>query len=313
MRLDTDNHYQDKEKKTGSEVVWKVKCFQAEAGQALEDLPDSVDDPSYQGRSEDLAIRKALHSEVPTAEDLGVEIESVTFYFTSHQSAQAFADILEASYRVTLESDSHDSWLERYRSHFVGIDVEPFYSVRPSWIEEPAPYLRLILDPAMGFGTGTHPTTWLCLKEVGQFTQKSQGHLLDFGAGSGILAVGAALHGWKVSAVEIDPAALMAAQDLAALNGVASLIDCRVDIPPGQTYDLIVANILSHVLEDFASQLCQHLKPKGVLILSGLLGEEVDSIKNVYASCLGSHYLARVEQRDIWSALIFEPCLSEGL
>ncbi len=143
----------------------------------------------------------------------------------------------------------------------------------------------MTLDPGLAFGTGTHPTTSLCLDWLAE--NEIQGKtVIDYGCGSGILAVAAALLGAKsIVAIDIDPQALTATQDNARKNSVQHLIQTSTpeDFSPILA-DIVLANILAKPLMDLTEQLANRVTANGHLILSGILKEQADSVMNKYQS-----------------------------
>lgn len=172
--------------------------------------------------------------------------------------------------------------------------------IYPSWTEAPKDdRVKILLDPGLAFGTGTHPTTALCLEWLDQHPPTMQ-TVVDYGCGSGILAIAAAKLGAKcINATDIDPQALLASRDNMQRNHIdASLIQCYLpeQLPQIPT-DLVIANILMGPLVELSETLLALLKPQGQLVLSGILATQVDTILACY-----SHYLnnIQVQQLDEW-------------
>ncbi|RLA05952.1 MAG: 50S ribosomal protein L11 methyltransferase [Gammaproteobacteria bacterium] len=158
--------------------------------------------------------------------------------------------------------------------------------VVPSWDEQPRSGTRLLLDPGLAFGTGTHATTALCLEWLAEHQPVSQ-RVIDFGCGSGVLAVAACCLGAETAlAVDIDPQALVATASNAQLNGVAEqVVTLMADKFSPSMYsqaDLLVANILFKPLSELAAKFAQMLKPGGNLVLSGLLSAQAEAITDLY-------------------------------
>jgi ribosomal protein L11 methyltransferase len=141
------------------------------------------------------------------------------------------------------------------------------------------------LDPGLAFGTGTHPTTRMCLRWIARQAPRRAAHwsrVLDYGCGSGILAIAAALHGARgIDALDIDPAAVAATQGNARDNGVA-LNAALPDAAQGR-YALVLANILARPLELLAPLLAGHLEAGGDLLLSGILDRQAEQLMRAYA------------------------------
>ena len=176
-------------------------------------------------------------------------------------------------------------WVRLTQSQFAPVAITPEFWIVPSWHAPPTGATRVIrLDPGLAFGTGTHPTTRMCLRWIaahaGGWTR-----VLDYGCGSGILAIGAALHGAReINAVDIDPAAVDATRANAAANGVA-LNAGRPETALGR-YALVCANILATPLKLLAPLLCAHLQAGGDLLLAGILERQADELKAAYAPWL---------------------------
>jgi ribosomal protein L11 methyltransferase len=141
----------------------------------------------------------------------------------------------------------------------------------------------LKMDPGLAFGTGTHETTSLCLRWLDR-EDVSGKTILDYGCGSGILAIAALLLGAAhATAYDIDPQAVTATLDNAQRNGVADRLTAGADATPTGQYDIVLANILAETLKKLASQICERLRPGGSLLLSGILGDQADDVIRAYA------------------------------
>lgn len=179
------------------------------------------------------------------------------------------------------DQDWTRAWMDNYRAMRFG---ERLW-VCPWHLEPPdADAVNLRLDPGLAFGTGTHPTTSLCLSWLDQHIRQQQ-RLLDYGCGSGILAIAALLLGVEqADGVDIDPQALEASR----ANAIANKVDSRLtlysaDQASRQSYDIVVANILSGPLTELAATLAQHTLAGGDIVLSGILEEQADSVRSAYA------------------------------
>jgi ribosomal protein L11 methyltransferase len=190
---------------------------------------------------------------------------------------------------VTLQSVvtvPDEDWVRLTQAQFAPVPITPQFWIVPSWHEPPADVARVIrLDPGLAFGTGTHPTTRMCLRWIATHAgTHSAGwqRVLDYGCGSGILAIGAALHGaGQVDAVDIDPAAVESTRANAAANGV-TLSAGLPDAAHG-TYPLVLANILASPLKLLAPLLCAHVATGGDLVLAGILARQADELIEAYA------------------------------
>jgi ribosomal protein L11 methyltransferase len=173
-------------------------------------------------------------------------------------------------------------WVRLTQAQFAPVAITPTFWVVPSWHEAPAPARTVLrLDPGLAFGTGTHPTTRMCLRWIAMHA-RAWPRVLDYGCGSGILAIAAALHGAReVDAVDIDEAAVHATTANAHANRAA----VRAGAPHGAQgrYDLVLANILAKPLTLLAPLLCAHAAPGGHLVLAGILERQADELAAAYA------------------------------
>jgi ribosomal protein L11 methyltransferase len=173
-------------------------------------------------------------------------------------------------------------WVRVTQSQFAPVEITPTFWIVPSWHQAPPAAERTIrLDPGLAFGTGTHPTTRMCLRWLARQAQ-AWPRVLDYGCGSGILAIGAALHGARtVDAVDIDAAAVEATRANAQANGVT----LRAGLPDAANgaYDLVLANILAQPLKLLAPLLCARLAPGASLVLAGILERQADELRAAYA------------------------------
>jgi ribosomal protein L11 methyltransferase len=200
----------------------------------------------------------------------------------------------------TVEAVAEQNWVQLTQSQFDPIRVSERLWIVPSWHESPDPAaINLILDPGMAFGTGSHPTTRLCLEWLERHVTAGCS-VLDYGCGSGILAIAAArLGAGPVAGVDIDPQAVEAARANAERNGVAALFADSAEPVAGE-YDVVVANILSNPLRVLAPAICAHVRPGGRLALSGILREQVDEIIAIYAQWIP---LQVADTREDWVCL----------
>ncbi len=184
-----------------------------------------------------------------------------------------------------IQTIAQQDWVRLTQSQFSPVEITPEFWIVPSWHEAPAQAKQVMrLDPGLAFGTGTHPTTRMCLRWIARHGAEAAGwdRVLDYGCGSGILAIAAGLFGARaIDAVDIDPAALIASTQNAKDNGV-SLNAAMPDAAQGE-YPVVLANILATPLKLLAPLLCNHLRPGAHLVLAGILERQADELKAAYA------------------------------
>ena len=207
-------------------------------------------------------------------------------------------------HRVELLEDK--DWLREWMKDYQPMQFGERIWVCPSWLEAPDPgAINLMLDPGLAFGTGTHPTTAMCLTQLDALPLAGK-TVIDYGCGSGILAIAALLLGAdKVIATDIDPQALAASRDNAERNGVAAQLQLYLpqDMPQ-QPVDVVLANILAGPLVALADQLSGLLKPGGTLLLSGLLAEQQPALVKAYDTI---RFAPAMQQGD-WVCLRGDKC-----
>nr|WP_315192070.1 50S ribosomal protein L11 methyltransferase [uncultured Albidiferax sp.] len=174
-------------------------------------------------------------------------------------------------------------WVRLTQSQFAPVDITPDFWIVPTWHEPPAEATRVIrLDPGLAFGTGTHPTTRMCLRWIARQDAGALARVLDYGCGSGILAIGAAKFGaTDIDAVDIDDAAVQST----VLNAHANHVQLKAGLPDQAQglYGTVLANILATPLKVLAPLLCAHVAPGGALVLAGILERQTDELKEAYA------------------------------
>lgn len=189
---------------------------------------------------------------------------------------------LPAAHEHQIETVEEQDWVLLTQSQFDPIRISDRLWIVPSWHEPPDPHALCIkLDPGLAFGTGSHPTTRLCLAWL-EAQPLSGASVLDYGCGSGILAIAAArLGAAPVVGVDLDPQAVTAARDNAARNAVAATFHLPDALPYG-AYDILVANILTNPLRVLMPLLSARVKRGGRIALSGILAEQAQDILALY-------------------------------
>lgn len=207
------------------------------------------------------------------------------------------------AWREVADQDWERAWMDRFQPMQFGRHLW----IVPTGMQGPtdADAVQLKLDPGLAFGTGTHPTTALCLEWIDSVDFQGL-RVLDFGCGSGVLGIAAALKGaTSVCCVDNDPQALLATADNAARNGVEAQMQCLLpddwsDQHPVEIYDVILANILAGPLIHLAPELTHRLGRGARIVLSGILENQADEVAAAYFSSCGE---LRLQQREEWLRL----------
>lgn len=185
----------------------------------------------------------------------------------------------------TRRLDEQD-WVGQSQAQFAPIEIGPRLRISPSWAPPAASERErtIVLDPGLAFGTGSHPTTRMCLRWI-ERALPAGAHVIDYGCGSGILAIASARLGASpVTAIDIDEQALAATARNAQANGVTLAVRSSRDAPPPAA-DVVLANILANPLKILAPMLESLLLPGGTLILAGLLERQIDEVASCYPNC----------------------------
>ncbi len=191
-------------------------------------------------------------------------------------------DFFEDCQLLGIQTLEDQDWVRLTQSQFAPVEVTPDFWIVPTWHEPPEQARQIIrLDPGLAFGTGTHPTTRMCLRWIAQHGVQGQ-RVLDYGCGSGTLAIGAAQYGaTDIDAVDIDEAAVTSTELNAQANGV-QLQAGLPDKAQGQ-YQTVLANILATPLKVLAPLLCSYVAPGGHLVLAGILERQAQELQAAYA------------------------------
>jgi ribosomal protein L11 methyltransferase len=257
----------------------------SEALEALDALSVSVEDADAQTQAE-----QALFGEpgMPAPRE-GWQRSRVMALFETETAAQDASRLLQVQdffagcKLLGIWPVPDEDWVRLTQSQFAPVEITSEFWIVPTW-HEPPPQARqtIRLDPGLAFGTGTHPTTRMCLRWIAAHPPLGQ-RVLDYGCGSGILGIGAARFGAAhIDAVDIDPAAVGATLANAQLNSV----ELKAGLPKLATgrYQMVLANILATPLKLMAPLLCSLVAPGGSLVLAGILERQTDELKVAYAA-----------------------------
>lgn len=257
----------------------------SEALDALDALSVSVEDADAQTPAE-----QALFGEpgMPPPKE-GWQRSLVVALFGSEDEAREAAQLLlpqeffATCKLLGVQAVPDQDWVRLTQSQFAPVPITPDFWIVPTWHEPPPEARQTIrLDPGLAFGTGTHPTTRMCLRWIATHAPQGQ-RVLDYGCGSGILAIAAAKFGAReIDAVDIDEAAVRSTVDNAQANGVqlqAGLPDRAIG-----HYQTVLANILATPLKVLAPLLCGHVAPGGHLVLAGILERQAAELQAAYAA-----------------------------
>ncbi|MDT7523271.1 50S ribosomal protein L11 methyltransferase [Rhodoferax sp. TBRC 17198] len=255
----------------------------SDALDALDALSVSVEDADAQTDAE-----QALFGEpgMPPPKDGWQRSRVIALFAERTQADEACAllqaqDFFEGCQVLGIDALEDQDWVRLTQSQFAPVEITPEFWIVPTWHEPPAQAKEVIrLDPGLAFGTGTHPTTRMCLRWIAG--HGATGRVLDYGCGSGILAIGAAKFGaTEVIAVDIDQAAV----DSTVLNAQANQVELSAGLPEAAQgeFDVVLANILATPLKVLAPLLRAHVKTGGHLVLAGILERQADELKAAYA------------------------------
>lgn len=229
----------------------------------------------------------------------------VALYVGAAEAAQAARSLVQAAERLGVAAEfaaeevAAQDWNRVWKQHYAPLMVAGRVRVEPAWLQEPEQpgHIRIVIDPGMAFGTGTHETTQLCMARLVQFADAAGAagvaldglQLLDLGTGSGILAILACRLGFSGAiGTEIDAAAIDSARENLRLNGVSDRVALLHGGDPGQAgparFPVVVANILASILVPLRDAILARVQPGGTLILSGILAREAQEVADHYAA-----------------------------
>ena len=257
----------------------------SDALDALDALSVSVEDMDAQTESE-----QPLFGEpgMPAPKE-GWNRSRIVALFPSEEAAQQaqallqLQDFFEGCQVLGIQVVEAQDWVRLTQSQFQPVDITPEFWIVPTWHDMPkGAKVSIRLDPGLAFGTGTHPTTRMCLRWIAKQPQGTLGRTLDYGCGSGILAIGAAKFGASdIDAVDIDEDAVTSCE----LNAQANEVLLHAGLPDKAQgeYQTVLANILATPLKMLAPLLVSHVQAGGHLVLAGILERQADELKEAYA------------------------------
>jgi ribosomal protein L11 methyltransferase len=249
----------------------------------------------------------------------GIRIDDMIAELQAFTAGLREYDIEPGEFTITQAMVDEEDWAEAWKKYFKPIKVSERLTIKPTWEEYTALAGESIieLDPGMAFGTGTHPTTALCLRTLDSVIRGGE-EVIDVGTGSGILAIGAMLLGARsVLALDLDPVAVSSARENAKLNGLESSIQIHLsdllgvletdtdnDQPLNVTVpvDIIVANILAEIILLFLADVYAALKPGGIYIASGIYENKEEDVEAGLLAA-GFEIIDRVRE-DRWIAFV---------
>lgn len=326
---------------TGRERTQPRDTALARFNDYCQDLADPVSgEAEYYGTTEGVLLAEKAHErgyeteswvldagEAPHERDwIGQEssLEMTAYFKTEESAARARAWLLaeyDLGHEPVIETQEEQDWNASWKAAFQGIEVSPTLRILPPWHDDFLKYHNehdaaehtheafkhgiVAINPGAGFGTGTHETTQMCLQILDECGPLHGKTVLDFGSGSGILGITAALKGARVYCVEVDPLANDNAAENARLNGLTpEQIEILDKIPDGLRgrVDVLLANILRPILLQFAPEIKSCLKPRSELILSGLIESDLDPVIRAYQDGGAQFEIKRYEKNE-WRAL----------
>lgn len=229
------------------------------------------------------------------------ELDTITWGLEQFGEALQKALGIPVELECTQKKLQNSDWVESYKNSIEPLEIDKFY-IHPTWSDNHQNLINIVIDPALAFGTGHHPTTASSLRAIAKYTHEGD-KVLDVGCGSGILGIGAMKLGAVVDACDTDPVSVENSIKNAKLNklefhsiweGSASDLD--------EKYKIVVANIVADVLTFIANDLKKVLAEDGTLILSGILDKYEEKVLNFYKDCTIIEKIAQ----DEWVTLVLK-------
>ena len=277
---------------TRPQTVELISTWLTDHGALSVTYEDAADQPLYEPPPGETPLWQ--HTIVTGLYEANTDIDALTQAL--QQDAPAAIDSLRVE--ILEDKDWVREWMERYQPMQFGDSLW----IVPSHHTPPDPKaVNILLDPGLAFGTGTHPTTAMCLRWLASHPPLAQ-VVVDYGCGSGILGIAAAKLGARqVMAIDNDPQALLATTRNAEHNQVASYIRCLgIESPLQIQCDTLLANILAGPLISLAPRFSEFVRPGGNIVLSGILAEQAETVRHAYATWFD---FQRTLQQDEWVLL----------
>lgn len=232
---------------------------------------------------------------------------SVTFYLEETEAGRSILEQLKEKYELVWKPVDDSEWKDNWKEYFKPAKITDRIVIKPTWeaYERKEDELVIEIDPGMAFGTGTHPTTSLCVKLLEKYIEPEKDAVLDVGCGSGILAIASALLGAReILAVDIDPVAVTVTAENIKLNGLGNKIGvAEGDLTKGLEFraNIVVANLMADLVMMLSQDVVAHLKGKSIYISSGILIEKQEEVVAAIEEC-GFHILDIMEEGE-WCAI----------
>lgn len=246
----------------------------------------------------------------------------ITLYFEPEDETEAVIEAIRSSVEMLKNSDpdgvfgrlevesiyqSDDEWKDKWKEYFKPAKITDSIVIKPTWEEYEAAEGEMVIeiDPGMAFGTGTHPTTKMCVQHLEKYIETPEDRVLDLGCGSGILSIAAALLGSEnVYGVDIDPNAVAASAENVEENGLSDRIEIAYgDVTEGlgMKADIIVANLMADLIIMLSDDIAKHLEGKKIFISSGILDEKLEKVASAIEK--SGFSIIEVLHEDEWCAI----------
>ncbi|UQF71756.1 50S ribosomal protein L11 methyltransferase [Vagococcus lutrae] len=307
---------------TSSEAVEAVSHFLMEAGASGVAIEDALDLQAYESDAYGELVDKEnmLHikegAKVMAYFPETVFLPEIVPTLQHHVNQLPSFGLDKGAGKISLNDVVEDDWATAWKKYYHPVHVSRFLTIVPEWEKYEAQHADeriIVMDPGMAFGTGTHPTTFLTLHAL-EMTLRGGETVLDVGTGSGVLSIAAKHFGAKnVYAYDLDEVAVRVAQENLDLNPIAADVQVAAnDLLNGitQTADIIVANILPHIIEKMIPDAWNLVNDGGKFIVSGIITEKESAIHDKMQE-VGFKLYQKFQQED-WLALIYEkPLITE--